>query len=430
MPGSRLELFEQRGALPAPRRPAALRSAAAGVRRLHRAGRRAAGAGPRADARPRRLAPSILPSMDLLEGLALLGAGTGGGRDQRRRGLGHARSRSRRCWRSATRRCSPTSPTTSGSCPARCPARGPTGASWPGSGRACCGSAGASVTGGVIGAIALLELPESAFDAIVPVLILLAVRARDPAAAAEQAGGQARGRARPRRRRGDRRRVRLRDLRRLLRRRPGRAADGVPRDPARRAPAAAQRGQERARGAREPVAAIVFVFATRRRVGRRGADRDRLDRSAASSAACTGAGCRRTCCAGSSSWWARSPPCGCSSPERQAGRQERVRRRLQHPQARLGDVEHVLDEQRAQRPQPRRPPSPRAAPSGRRRARARRGRRGAGAAPAPPCRRPARARAAPAPRAGARSAAGSSRPSCGGPSRAGCRPWSPPAAAR
>jgi uncharacterized protein len=35
--------------------------------------------------------------------------------------------------------------------------------------------AGASATGGVIGAIALLELPESAFDAIVPVLILLAV---------------------------------------------------------------------------------------------------------------------------------------------------------------------------------------------------------------------------------------------------------------
>ena len=35
--------------------------------------------------------------------------------------------------------------------------------------------AGASVTGGVIGAIALLELPASAFDAIVPVLILLAV---------------------------------------------------------------------------------------------------------------------------------------------------------------------------------------------------------------------------------------------------------------
>src|SRR6478735_5992391 len=33
--------------------------------------------------------------------------------------------------------------------------------------------AGASVTGGVIGAIALLKLPESAFDTIVPVLILL-----------------------------------------------------------------------------------------------------------------------------------------------------------------------------------------------------------------------------------------------------------------
>src|SRR3954454_8843984 len=35
--------------------------------------------------------------------------------------------------------------------------------------------AGASVTGGIVGAIALLELPESAFDAIVPVMILLAV---------------------------------------------------------------------------------------------------------------------------------------------------------------------------------------------------------------------------------------------------------------
>src|SRR5215212_2526987 len=35
--------------------------------------------------------------------------------------------------------------------------------------------AGASVTGGIIGAIALLVLPASAFDAIVPVLLLLAV---------------------------------------------------------------------------------------------------------------------------------------------------------------------------------------------------------------------------------------------------------------
>ncbi len=34
--------------------------------------------------------------------------------------------------------------------------------------------AGASLAGGVVGAFALLELPESAFDAIVPVLILLA----------------------------------------------------------------------------------------------------------------------------------------------------------------------------------------------------------------------------------------------------------------
>jgi uncharacterized membrane protein YfcA len=35
--------------------------------------------------------------------------------------------------------------------------------------------AGCSIAGGIIGAILLLELPESAFDAIVPVLILLAV---------------------------------------------------------------------------------------------------------------------------------------------------------------------------------------------------------------------------------------------------------------
>src|SRR5215211_286677 len=35
--------------------------------------------------------------------------------------------------------------------------------------------AGCSVAGGIIGAIALLVLPESAFNAIVPVLILLAV---------------------------------------------------------------------------------------------------------------------------------------------------------------------------------------------------------------------------------------------------------------
>ncbi len=35
--------------------------------------------------------------------------------------------------------------------------------------------AGASVTGGIVGAVLLLQLPESAFEAIVPVLILLAV---------------------------------------------------------------------------------------------------------------------------------------------------------------------------------------------------------------------------------------------------------------
>ena len=45
--------------------------------------------------------------------------------------------------------------------------------------------AGASATGGLVGALLLLQLPESAFEAIVPVLILLAVRAGDPAAAAQ-----------------------------------------------------------------------------------------------------------------------------------------------------------------------------------------------------------------------------------------------------
>ena len=66
--------------------------------------------------------------------------------------------------------------------------------------------AGASVTGGVIGAIALLELPESAFDAIVPVLILLAVtlvilQPRLSKLVAKREGAPA-----ARRRRGDRRR--------------------------------------------------------------------------------------------------------------------------------------------------------------------------------------------------------------------------------
>ena len=44
-------------------------------------------------------------------------------------------------------------------------------ASWPASARGCCGSASASLVGGIAGALLLLVLPAAAFDAIVPVLI-------------------------------------------------------------------------------------------------------------------------------------------------------------------------------------------------------------------------------------------------------------------
>ena len=70
------------------------------------------------------------------EALAIFARGHRRRHDQHRRRVGDARSRSRPCSRSATRRCSPTSRTPSGSCPARCPARSATGASWPASGPA------------------------------------------------------------------------------------------------------------------------------------------------------------------------------------------------------------------------------------------------------------------------------------------------------
>ena len=45
-----------------------------------------------------------------------------------------------------------------------------------------------SFIGGITGAVLLLTLPSSVFDDVVPVLILVAVRARDRAAAAERDG--------------------------------------------------------------------------------------------------------------------------------------------------------------------------------------------------------------------------------------------------
>ena len=117
----------------------------------------------------------------------------------------------------------------------------------------------ASVCGGLIGAGLLLVLPPDAFEAIVPVLILLGVvlvilqprlskmvaaraEAREAAGAAPAPGrclvGVAGGAP-------DRR------LRRLLRSRAGRAADGGARHRDQRVPPAPQRREERAGGRRQ-----------------------------------------------------------------------------------------------------------------------------------------------------------------------------------
>ena len=214
----------------------------------------------------------------------------------------------------------------------------------------------------LIGAIALLELPASAFDAIVPVLILLAcalvilqpwlsrwspsARARPRTAASRRSSpsgspaiyggyfGAAQG-------------VLLMAFLGIL---------------DRRAPAAAQRGQERARGAREPRRGDRLRARERRRLGRRG-DASRSARPLGGHFGGTyGRRLPPVGCAGSSWSWARWPRCGCCSPEGQARRQERVRRRLAAPSGAA----------RARRARPRRaaraaaaaarPRSPRAAP--------------------------------------------------------------------
>ena len=100
----------------------------------------------------------------------------------------------------------------------------------------------ASLIGGLIGGMLLLTLPSSVFDAVVPVLILIAVRAGAAAAATEPFGGRAAqpGR-RARRHRAVDRHLRHRRVRRLLRRRAGRDPARAARHLHRRRPAATQR---------------------------------------------------------------------------------------------------------------------------------------------------------------------------------------------
>ena len=105
----------------------------------------------------------------------------------------------------------------------------------------------ASVLGGIVGAILLLSLPPDAFEAIVPVLIALALvlvivqpRLSRMIAARRERVAPAR---RPAAVDG---RLRHRDLRRLLRRGTGRDPARAHRDRDPRGPAAAERAQERA----------------------------------------------------------------------------------------------------------------------------------------------------------------------------------------
>ena len=112
--------------------------------------------------------------------------------------------------------------------------RSATGASSPASARGVLRLGSASVLGGLTGAVLLLVLPAAAFDAIVPVLIALGLRARRAPARDQPPGAPA---PRPAASSGPstaRWWVWLlvfahRRVRRLLRRRPGRAADGGPR---------------------------------------------------------------------------------------------------------------------------------------------------------------------------------------------------------
>ena len=111
----------------------------------------------------------------------------------------------------------------------------------------------ASLIGGITGGVLLLTLPSSVFDDVVPVLILIAVRAGDRAAPAQPLGRRA---AQPRSVEHGGFELWIGifltgDLRRLLRCRAGRDPARAARHLHRRRPAAPQRREERAR-ARSP----------------------------------------------------------------------------------------------------------------------------------------------------------------------------------
>ena len=160
----------------------------------------------------------------------------------------------------------------------------------------------ASLLGGIVGAVLLLWLPSSAFDAIVPVLVALgvvlvaigpAVQKR-VAARHERTGGlpeDGAGWVWPAiaRRRG---------VRRLLRGRPGRAADGDHGHRRPRRPAAAERDQERPRAAGQRRRRGRLHRGRRHRLAGGGADRDRARSSAASWVPPSDGGCPPPCCAG------------------------------------------------------------------------------------------------------------------------------------
>ena len=149
-----------------------------------------------------------------------------------------------------------------------------------------------SALGGLLGGDPAAHAAQQVFDAVVPVLILLAC-ALMRAAAPERVRG-----ARPRRA-GDRRHVPHRRLRRLLRRRAGR-------DPALAARLFIADDLQRLNGVKNVlaamangVAAVLFIAFAARRLGRGASDRRGLDRRRRSSAPATAGGCRRRGCAGS-----------------------------------------------------------------------------------------------------------------------------------
>ena len=192
----------------------------------------------------------------------------------------------------------------------------------------------ASATGGVTGAVLLLVLPEGAFEVVVPVLVALAVIlvAVQPLVA-KRVGAPERG---GRKARGGPDAVRLdlrhRRLRRLLRRRPGRAAAGDHGPDAQRLPAGAERHQERAGRAGQRRGRGGVRVRGRPGLGGGGPDRRRGDHRRDAGREGRRAGCRRTCCAASWWSWAWRPSCSwCSRPAPRPGAAPPLRARRAPP---------------------------------------------------------------------------------------------------